>query len=303
MIQPTTPYMLRKDGKLLECGDIHPYLKSFGADEVDNLLEVDDRELQWYFDNSNQEIKDAVISFRKNKTINNLNKLNTLVNNEFCKVRTSNHKYKYASNNGEIYFRLCNTDNFNWYNVIWGVVAKEKNYIQTVTIMRDFETFGKQFDYCKVKGKEIKHIPVDEFLTMQGNPILEANNSININEYEQRIYNLEEEEGEQLERYLSDLTIYNPHNLDRQQIRAAYLSAMLNIVLHEPKKYVVFKDDNEKTKDFIIFNKYVAQDLVAANGWYDEVTIASIYKKYMETFNNINIDINKLTYIEPKEYI
>ena len=269
MIQPTTPYMLRKDGKLLECGSVHPYLKSFGVDDIDNLLEIDDLDLQWYYDNSNQEIKDAVVDFRKNKTINNLNKLNELVNNEFCKVRTSNHKYAYRSNDGEIYFRLCNTDNFNWYDVIWDVVALEKDYIKTVTIMYDFETFGKQYKYCSVKGKEIKHMPVDEFLTMQGNPVLEG---------------LEEPTKEEISeienKIIKSLVRVNPQIGNNQNCIVTTLNflasklniknmglilyAALRLVQKEPETYEIWqfiKDDGEKM--FFFYNKNVSSISIA----------------------------------------
>ena len=37
------------------------------------------------------------------------NEINNILNNEFCKVRTTNIKYKYGADNGEIYFRICST--------------------------------------------------------------------------------------------------------------------------------------------------------------------------------------------------
>ena len=41
-LNPTTPYMLRKDGKLLDCGEVHPYIKSyFEYDDDKNIEELD----------------------------------------------------------------------------------------------------------------------------------------------------------------------------------------------------------------------------------------------------------------------
>ena len=179
LLEPTTPYMLRRDGSLLECGSVHPYLARFEDEDDDAIFELDDLDLQWFMDNTkDEETKKLIPEFRKTGSREAFKKIVELTNNEFCKVRTSNHKYNYGGDNGEIYFRLCNTDNFNWYDIIWNVVFQFRNGIQNVTIMRDYDTFGKQFDYCNIKGTPIKHIPVDEFLTMKGNPVLEAKEKI-----------------------------------------------------------------------------------------------------------------------------
>lgn len=34
----TTPYMLRNDGELLKCGDIHPYIKSYRKESLEETL-------------------------------------------------------------------------------------------------------------------------------------------------------------------------------------------------------------------------------------------------------------------------
>ena len=105
--------MLRNDGTLLECGFVHPYLTTFETEIEDAILDLDDLELQWYFDNTkNQEVKELIPEFRRTKSKSIFEKIVELTNNEFCKVRTSNHKYKYGGDNGEIYFRLSNTDDF-----------------------------------------------------------------------------------------------------------------------------------------------------------------------------------------------
>lgn len=266
MVQPTTPYMLRKDGKLLPCGDVHPYLKSFGVDDVDNVLELDDNDVQWYMNNtSSDDVKKAIVEFRKNKTVNNLNKLNQLINNEFCKVRTSNHKYKYGGDNGEIYFRLCNDDNFNWYDLIWKVVADEKDYIKTVTIMKDYETFGKQFDYCKIKGQPIKHMPVDEFLTMSGNPILESKDNNEepteeeLKELASYIWNVvSNNEYESYDCLASDIINDVDYPLDRglpeiEKIKIV-LAAAFYLVNHEHKPIKIYLMKDKPYNDVLIFD-------------------------------------------------
>lgn len=39
-----------------------------------------------------------------------INALWALTNQEFCRVRTSNYRYKTGGNNGEIYFRISSID-------------------------------------------------------------------------------------------------------------------------------------------------------------------------------------------------
>ena len=173
-IKPTTPYMLRNDGELLECGSVHPYLKSFcEISDEQAIEEIDNDSLQWFFDNTNNDkVRELISQLRETKDVDVFRDLNELLNQEFCRVRTSNFKYKYGGDNGEIYFRLSSHD-FNWFDLIWNTVMKFKDDIKTVSVMRDYQTFGKQFDWCKIKGEPIKHMDVEEFLTLPGNPVIE----------------------------------------------------------------------------------------------------------------------------------
>lgn len=173
-IVSTTPYMLRNDGALLKCGSVHPYIKLYYEDSWDKALEdIDDEDLQWYFDNTlNYHLRDCIKRFRRIKSLELLKEINDLSNQEFCKVRTSNHKYKYGGDNGEIYFRIC-SKGFNWFDIIWNTVLRFKDFIKDVTVMRDFATFGKQFDYCYIKGNPVKHMDINEFLALPGNPQVE----------------------------------------------------------------------------------------------------------------------------------
>ena len=176
LLKSNTPYMLRKDGTLLECGEAHPYIKYyFEWDDIKNMSELDKHpeSLEWFFNNTqNNEAKQLINKYKKEKDVETFNKLNDLLNNEFCRVRTSNIKYKYGGENGAIYFRIS-SEGFNWFDLIWQTVMDYKDVLKDVTVVRDQQTFGKQFDYYKHKGKELKHIPVDEFLTLSGNPIIE----------------------------------------------------------------------------------------------------------------------------------
>lgn len=198
-LKKATPYMLRNDGKLFECnlkyGNYHPYILQVYDDKNDIDSLVLDRldELKWFYDHTkNQKTKEYIGIIYKSLTGYNefgatdntyivkddelkqfVIALNDEVNNEFCRVRTSN--VKYGGNNNDIYFRISSVG-FNWFPIIWDLVAKNKD-IETVTIARD----GKARDYSqgecyKINGQEMNHIPRDEFLSIGGNPIIEKFN-------------------------------------------------------------------------------------------------------------------------------
>lgn len=172
-IDKTTPYMLRDDGELLPCGEIHPYIKIYYENDYRlNLKELDSHRefLDWFYDNTiKEDTRKLIEMFESNPTEEVFYKLSDATNQEFCRVRTSNFKYKYGGDNGEIYFRISSKD-VNWFDMIWDVVNKFKNQIKFVTIMKDFSTFGKQFDYCCYKGQCFNKMPVYDFLTITGTP-------------------------------------------------------------------------------------------------------------------------------------
>lgn len=175
MLDITTPYMLRKDGRLIRCGEIHPYIKmSQAASNETNLktLESHPEFLDWFekycIDDSTASLIDE---FEKETNVANkydlMNLLNDITNQEFCRVRTSNYKVKFGGDNGEIYFRIS-SNGFNWFDLIWNVVNNYQNQIKNVTVINDKQSKGgKEFDYY------YDHIPVNDFLTLKGNPIIE----------------------------------------------------------------------------------------------------------------------------------
>lgn len=177
-VTPTTPYMLRNDGELLKCGEVHPYIKSSLTQSFENVykeLEKHAHWVEWFKVNSKQErVKVLCDKFLKEGLDEKeFNELNDLTNQEFCRVRTSNYKMKFGGDNGEIYFRIS-SKNFNWFDLIWKVVADNKNSIKNVTVMRDTQSLGgKDFDYYEIKGVKLTHIDVDTFLTLSGNPVIE----------------------------------------------------------------------------------------------------------------------------------
>ena len=171
----TTPYMLRNDGELLKCGDIHPYIKSYRKESLEETLKYLDLHksfLDWFYNNSlNKETKDLIENF--DRTEETVERLWYLTNQEFCRVRTSNYRYKTGGDNGEIYFRIS-SENFNWFDLIWNVCVKYANSIDYITIMKDPQTFGKQFDYIKIGGEEMNKYPLKDFIELEGEPLVES---------------------------------------------------------------------------------------------------------------------------------
>lgn len=142
-LSTTTPYMLRNDGRLLVCGDTHPYIKMFYNDsDSKNLQSIMSHmnAVQWFYENTNKEsTRTLIIKFLTKLNCDEGNgllarltaervecddsltdlfdELNDVTNQEFCRVRTSNFKYKYGGDNGEIYFRISSVG-FNWFDAI-----------------------------------------------------------------------------------------------------------------------------------------------------------------------------------------
>lgn len=197
-----TAYMLRNDGKVFEFPSMHPYLilpdSNFSIDENIDLLLYAPRDLEWFYENMDSDFKtdvskllysiynnpqyfgdyrkniDAIniplieCTYDKEYTIELYKKISAESNQKFCRFRTSD-LYGGGSNKS-IYFRISSV-RFNWFNLIWELVYKNKNFISNITIVRD----SVEGDYFyKHKGKIFNEMPIDEFLTLSGNPIIES---------------------------------------------------------------------------------------------------------------------------------
>lgn len=179
----TTPFMLRDDGVLLKCGDIHPYIFMSVKYSLNTNLKTLNNHLdflEWFYKNTLQkDVKTLIDKYKQTKDDSLLSELNTLTNNEFCRVRTSNYKVPYGGNNGQIYFRISSNNGFNWFDAIYNTVLKYDN-LDYVTVVKDAQAFKdvRDFDYYKIGGKEINQMPIEEFLTSPGNPILENKESL-----------------------------------------------------------------------------------------------------------------------------
>ena len=208
-LQKATPYMLRNDGTWLTCGLVHPYIKYIiqdtNARQIYDLLTGRPDHLKWFYDNTlNIRAKHDIETFVSalvstdyfnlpTDTIEFLKqtypikattasksdieavfeKLNDDLNQEFCRVRTSN--LRWAGDSNSIYFRISSIE-FNWFDLIWKVVYENKNFISDVTICKDTQTFGGALTYYKHGNLIINELPVNDFITLSGKPVIESNN-------------------------------------------------------------------------------------------------------------------------------
>ena len=191
--------MLSINGELISTGSQHPYVNWQNGFPKEPMYKVSTKikksttkrvlarlkDLEWFANNSlSLEIKELALEcievlkdsdpskyVRVYKNLEKFYQLESLTNEEFCRVRTSNAKFCRGGDNGETYFRISST-NFNWFDIIWRVVLDNKDFIKYITIVRD-ETVGTAVEkYYILDGKQTFQMPVDEFLTLPGNPII-----------------------------------------------------------------------------------------------------------------------------------
>lgn len=209
-IKISTPYMLRNDGKLLECGDYHPYIKyerqATSKRGIEVLINEKPYFLEWAYKNTLQDttiedIKFLVKSVQKVENYFHVDKervnllvkefdaedsdfstipydiencfeaINDAVNQEFCRVRVSSLKGGGISR--EIYFRISSTG-FNWFDAIWKVVYENRNFIENVTVVTDTQSRGGSLRTISSDGVELSHIPPMEFINLKGRPVIES---------------------------------------------------------------------------------------------------------------------------------
>lgn len=213
-LEVSTAYMLNNKGDLIQCGLIHPYIKyiiqNSNKKEIESLFNDRLNDLLWFYKNTkNNEIKDDINAL-VNSVISNTNynikeeikekcgiefnivddnktehediiedlfsNINDECNQEFCRVRTS-HMRAPIGKSKDIYFRISSVG-FNWFNTIWKVVMDNENFIESVTICTDTQATGKSIQFYSHNGEKINQMPVEEFINLPGNPIIESNQDI-----------------------------------------------------------------------------------------------------------------------------
>ena len=74
--------------------------------------------------------------------------------------------------NQNIYFRV-GSKYTNWFDAIWKTVYKYRSWIDSVTIVTDLKSKGRETYYTF--GNEMSNeMPTEEFLTLKGNPLVES---------------------------------------------------------------------------------------------------------------------------------
>ena len=106
--------------------------------------------------------------------------LNAETNQEFLRARLGG-QYVRDSLNDTLYFRVSSVE-FNWFNIIYKIAADNRFQSSKVTICIDNQSgmeppnnsTYKDLDwYYVLSGEIIKEYPIDDFLTLKGNPVVE----------------------------------------------------------------------------------------------------------------------------------
>ena len=93
------------------------------------------------------------------------------LNQEFLRARYGG-MYNTVVGSREMVFRVSSMG-FNWFNIIWNFVENNKSKIDCVTICADEESTGREAYYYNHNGTIFYRTPVDEFIMLSGNPIVE----------------------------------------------------------------------------------------------------------------------------------
>lgn len=208
-LETGSAYMLKNTGELFKCDLIHPYLKanhqSNNYDSIRELFLVHPDDLVWVYNHIEDQdtknlIKQIIKSVKANAeyygiwyseifddleksidlndipAIDNSNDIEVLlelanqkVNQDFCRVRTSNVITSGASR--DIYFRI-GSHGFNWFDLIWNLVYENRKWISSVTIVGDKQSRGESFVYSH-NGEKIEEMKTDDFINISGRPVFE----------------------------------------------------------------------------------------------------------------------------------
>lgn len=185
IIELGTPYMLRNDGVLLNCNLIHPGFVFIDKSQLQNYIDkkFDYNTLKWFINNSNN--NETVEGINKLLNCENLSKLEIikilirlqkLTDEEFCRVRMSDLMWHGTSR--DIYFRIA-SDKTDWSDLIWNVVYKYRNQIESVTICLETTDLTKMSVYCLSDGTSIDKLSTEEYLMSSGKIYLSRDGFVN----------------------------------------------------------------------------------------------------------------------------
>lgn len=120
------------------------------------------------------EIKPKINSCFVKSTVNELNdEVNNKLNQEFLRARYGGDYNRSIAQSTDMTFRISSTG-FNWFDIIYEFVYNNKRLIDYVTITKDEESTGISDYFYSHKGYTFNRMPVDEFITISGNPVAES---------------------------------------------------------------------------------------------------------------------------------
>ncbi len=142
-------------------------------DVIDNIIEaIDSRPYRFL---SKEFILRIESYIRNTPPLDDVDALNIRVvdelNQEFLRARFGG-MYNTQAGSREMVFRVSSVY-FNWFNIIFKFVYERKHMISSVTVVKDEESTGFD-DVYSHKGKEMYRMPVDDFIMLPGNPVVES---------------------------------------------------------------------------------------------------------------------------------
>ena len=168
------------------------YGKSLNSDNIISAIidDINNKPYKFLSENFIKSISDLIEENSKKDINYALNDLNDLVNyelnQEFLRARYGG-MYNTSNSSREMVFRISSIG-FNWFNIIYEFVYNNRSQIDTVTIVRDEESTGMTNYYYKHGSKVFNKLPIDEFITISGNPVVEDFEKIIYNKNKKLLY-------------------------------------------------------------------------------------------------------------------
>lgn len=147
-------------------------------DEIADTLEYQFKHVGYHVI-SNEFIERLMPAFEKMdlKSIPPLQTLNTIVNQElnqeFLRARYGGMYDTDHPSGKEMYFRISSVG-FNWFDIMWEFVEKNRSQIDYVTVVKDPEATGMDGYVYMLDGKPVQSMPADEFIFAKGSPVMDS---------------------------------------------------------------------------------------------------------------------------------
>lgn len=134
--------------------------------------EIDQRPYRFLTVDFVQSIADSLESAQPSSDVEALNQLVVAeLNQEFLRARYGG-MYNSRPGSREMIFRVSSVG-FNWFDLIWTFVYNNKDFIDSVTVVKDEESLGTDAFYTH-RGIKLDHLPLNDFIALPGNPVIES---------------------------------------------------------------------------------------------------------------------------------